>query len=323
MNNMNTCSFNPRKDLILGGLWGAVVGDALGVPVEFQSRSEVRSHPVTDMRGHGTYNQPTGTWSDDSSLLLCTADSLVHHEFDTGDMGRRFVEWYEGRIWTPWGKVFDVGMTTSEALARIANGTAPAELAGSDRQSSNGNGSLMRILPVALRFADLSTGALLDRVHRASAITHRHRRSQMACGFHSLVVRELLKGTRPDQAFSRGLRSFLDFYEPDALWSTELVHFRFLRNGNLANQPEPEIASSGYVIHTLIASLWCLLTTDNYRECVLKAVNLGGDTDTTGCVAGGLAGVAYGLKAIPPNWIHQLARQPDLDRLFNHLAERM
>ena len=308
-----------RKDRVLGGLWGAVAGDALGVPVEFEERAEVQSHPVVGMRGYGTHRQPPGTWSDDSSLLLCTADSLVRHEFDTEDIGRRFVGWYREELWTPWGKVFDVGVATSQALARIANGMR-AEVAGGDGQYSNGNGSLMRILPVALRFSTESTKTLLDRVHRASAITHRHIRSQMACGLHSLVVRELLFGTVPQEAVKRGIKAFQAFYESDPYWAAELDYFQQLLAADLGTRPESEIESGGYVIHTLTASLWCLLTTSNYSECVLKAVNLGGDTDTTGCVAGGVAGVAYGQQCIPGEWIRQLARHHDLNQLFDDFS---
>src|SRR3974390_2546793 len=147
---MNAPSY---KERVLGGLWGAVIGDALGVPVEFEERSEVRSHPVVGMRGHGTHDQPAGTWSDDSSLLLCTADSLLRYEFDTEDVGRRFVAWYQKGLWTPWKKVFDVGVATSQALARIANGMRGG-VAGGGGEYGNGNGSLMRILPVALRFGN-------------------------------------------------------------------------------------------------------------------------------------------------------------------------
>ncbi len=305
-----------RKGRTLGSLWGSVVGDALGVPVEFEGRAEVRSHPVVGMRGHGTHDQPPGTWSDDSSLLLCAADSLSRHDFDTEDMGKRFVGWYHEGLWTPWGRVFDVGVATSRALTRIASGLR-AELAGGDDQYSNGNGSLMRILPVALRFVHQPTEVLLDRVHRASAITHRHPRSQMACGLHSLVIRELLAGSSPQAAFQRGTAVFRSFYETDPHWAVELDYFQLAVAGDLGNRPESEIDSSGYVVHTLTASLWCLLTTSSFRDCVLKAVNLGGDTDTTGCVAGGLAGVTYGYQSIPGEWIQQLASQEKLDQLFN------
>ncbi len=310
-----------RKDRILGGLWGAVVGDALGVPVEFLSRDEVQQELVTDMRGNGSHRQPAGTWSDDSSLLLCTTDSLLRHDFDTEDIGHRFVQWYRERLWTPWGKVFDVGATTAQALGRIANGVR-AEVAGSNDEYSNGNGSLMRILPVALRFASESMKVLLDRVHRASAITHRHPRSQMACGLYALVTRQLLSGANPARAFQRGVAESRSFYEADAYWAVELDSFQLALAGDLGSRLESEIDSSGYVVHTITASLWCLLTTENYRDCVLKAVNLGGDTDTTGCVAGGLAGVAYSVRSVPQNWINQLARQPELEGLFNRFSNR-
>jgi ADP-ribosyl-[dinitrogen reductase] hydrolase len=308
-----------ERNRIAGGLWGAVVGDALGVPVEFQDRATVQADPVTGVRGYGTHHQPPGTWSDDSSLLLCSTESLVHHEFDTEDMGKRFVRWYRAELWTPHGTVFDVGVATARALGRIAAGVR-AEVAGGDDQSSNGNGSLMRILPVALRFASLPVAEMLDRVHRASAITHRHPRSQLACGLYALVTRELLTGASIPKAFEAAVAAFRSFYEPHPRWSVELDSFHLLLDGGLGKRSEAEIESTGYVIHTLTASLWCLLTTDSFEECVLKAVNLGGDTDTTGCVAGGLAGVHYGFAAIPEKWQRSLARHEEVDSLFERFA---
>ena len=309
------------RDRMLGGLWGALVGDALGVPVEFLSRSDVRLNPVTGMRGQGTHRQPTGTWSDDGSLTLCTVDSLNRHEFDTKDMGWRFLSWYREELWTPHGKLFDVGVTTADALQRIACGIS-AELAGGDGQFTNGNGSLMRILPVALRFHREPAKTFVDRIHRVSGITHRHPRSQMACGLFALVVGQLLEGAQPDAAVARGLDAFRVQYESHPWWGAEWDYFQLLLTGNLADLPEQEIKSGGYVIETLAASLWCLLTTRSFPDCVLKAVNLGGDTDTTGCVAGGLAGVCYGVPAVPQEWRRALARAEDLNGLFNHFVER-
>jgi len=311
---------NSARERILGGLWGSLVGDALGVPVEFKDRATVQSDPVKDMRGNGSHKQPAGTWSDDSSLLLCSADSLLCHEFDTQDIGNRFVRWYQEGLWTPHGKVFDVGVATSRALLHIASGMR-AEVAGGGDQFSNGNGSLMRIIPVSLRFANSPTQQLLDRVHRASAITHRHPRSQMACGLFTLVVCQLLDGREISYAFANALTAFRSFYEPDPWWSAEFDYFQLLLAGDLARLPESEIDSGGYVIHTLTASLWCLLTTGSFQECVLKAVNLGRDTDTTGCVSGGLAGVCYGLSAIHQKWLHALARHDEVESLFNRFAD--
>jgi ADP-ribosyl-[dinitrogen reductase] hydrolase len=306
------------KDRVLGGLWGAVVGDALGVPVEFRSRAEVQRNPVTDLRGHGTYNQPKGTWSDDSSLMLCTVDSLLAHAFDAEDMGQRFVRWGKGELWTPWGSVFDIGGTTRRALGRIEQGVA-ADRAGGTDEGSNGNGSLMRILPIALRFANEPPERLMDFAHRASAITHRHPRSQMACGFYCLVAAGLLKGSSPAAAHAAAVQITGGFYLKPP-FATEFPHFEKVFSLKLASLAEREIPSSGYVVDTLTAALWCLLTSEDYRRTVLKGVNLGEDTDTTGIAAGGLAGVFGGLAAVPQNWRDTMARAGDLTSVFNHFA---
>jgi ADP-ribosyl-[dinitrogen reductase] hydrolase len=300
-----------KKHRILGGLWGSLVGDALGVPVEFRSRAEIQKQPVTGMREHGTHHQPKGTWSDDGALILCTVDSLVHAPFDTQDMGRRFVRWMNDAQWSATGVVFDIGLATSDALMRVAGGI-PAEEAGGRDERSNGNGSLMRIIPVALRFADEPLEAFANRIERVSAITHGHDRSKMACVFFSLVVRRLLQGLQPEAALKAAREEFINLYKG----SPEFARFSHQLNDDFSSMVEEEIVSTGYVLHTLHAALWCLLTTDGYPDCALRAVNLGGDTDTTGCVAGGLAGVAYGVHLIPRDWVAQLPHEVDLDRLF-------
>lgn len=304
------------RSRILGGLRGSLVGDALGVPVEFKKRSEILTNPVTGMREYGTHNQPRGTWSDDGALILCTAESLLHAEFDLQDLGERFVRWMSQASWTATGKVFDIGMTTADSLIRIARGTV-AESAGSGDEYSNGNGSLMRILPVALRFANAPVTTFAERIERASAITHAHARSKMACVLFGLVVRKLLFGSKPQTALDSARDEFAILYEASA----EFRSFRGCLLDDFRTLREDDISSSGYVLHTLHASLWCLVTAGNFRDCVLRAVNLGYDTDTTGCVAGGLAGVAYGADAIPLEWNNQLAKHPDLDRLLTAFAD--
>jgi len=305
-----------QKDRILGGLWGSLVGDALGVPVEFIDRANVQLNPVNSMREFGTHNQPRGTWSDDGAMILCTTDSLLNHEFSLADMGDRFVRWMNDGLWTANGDVFDVGATTSAALRRIVKGI-PADQAGGQSEDNNGNGSLMRILPVVLRFSTDPTGLFAERIEKVSTITHGHARSRMACVFYGLVVRQLLLGWQPQAALDSARAEFSGWYDRSA----EFSHFRHILEDNLFSLPERELFSTGYVLHTLHASLWCLLTTQNFHDCVLKAVNLGGDTDTTGCVAGGLAGVAYGMKSIPADWIHQIARKGDMDCLFHEFAD--
>jgi ADP-ribosylglycohydrolase len=309
------------KERVLGGLWGAVVGDALGVPVEFRGRLELQSNPVTDLRGHGTHNQPKGTWSDDSSLMLCTVDSLLAHSFDPEDMAQRFVLWSRGNLWTPWDSVFDIGIATRQALSRIQQGV-PAEQAGGTSENSNGNGSLMRILPIGLRFADESPERLLDYAHRASAITHRHPRSQMACGLCCLIVANLLRGQSPAKAHVNAAQTFCAIYTKTP-FAVEMPHFEAVLSENLTVVKEQEIPSSGYVVDTLTASLWCLLTSKDYKQTVLKAVNLGEDTDTTGIVAGGLAGVCHGLGTVPETWRKTMARSEELETVFKRFAARL
>ncbi len=308
------------KDKILGGLWGAVVGDALGVPVEFQSRERLRQDPVRDMRGLGTYNQPAGTWSDDSSLMLCTVVSLLDG-FNAGHLGSLFVRWLHEAHWTPWEEVFDVGGTTRQAINRLSQGVEP-EQAGLTDENSNGNGSLMRILPVALRYSGVSASVLLDYAHRVSSLTHRHVRCQMACGFYCTMVSALVGGAARNEAYLRAVQTTRAFYEK-LPYSGEMTQFTRIFSGELASLPESEIHSSGYVIDTLEASIWCLCNTESYQEAVLQAVNLGGDTDTTATVAGGLAGVGYGADAIPSRWVGQLARRSDLEVLFDQFVAKL
>lgn len=296
---------------ILGGLYGSLIGDALGVPVEFKPRVDRLHDPVTDMRDYGTHGQPKGTWSDDGALLMCAVESLADKGFDTQDMGERFVRWLTHGLWTAHGTLFDIGFATRKALRLIEQG-CPAEIAGGDGEHDNGNGSLMRILPVPLASLECDLDVFCDRISRASAITHAHDRSRLACVLHGLLVRALMRGEKPAVAHASAAAEFRARHSTHA----ENSHCSPLLNPDLANASESTIESSGYVLHTLEASLWCLLTTRSFPECVLKAVNLGDDTDTTGCVAGGLAGIHYGFDAIPADWLQALPRQKDLHDLF-------
>jgi ADP-ribosylglycohydrolase len=301
---------------ILGGLYGSLVGDALGVPVEFSSRQSRRADPVTHMRAFGVWNQPAGTWSDDGSLLLCSVASLAEQGFNPEDMGAKFVKWCDYGYWAAHGRVFDIGQATRCALDRISLGS-PALQAGGMSEQDNGNGSLMRILPMSL-LPRIEPETFLTQLEQASCITHAHARSQMACAFHGLLTQSLLKGETPTAALHEAQRKFGERYQGHA----ELAFFSDLLRPDLGELEEGRIRSGGYVIDTLAASLWCLLRTRSFNECVLDAVNLGGDTDTTGCVAGGLAGVHYGLEAIPQDWLHTLPQQEELKTLFADFCGR-
>jgi ADP-ribosyl-[dinitrogen reductase] hydrolase len=301
------------KPLIRAALWGAITGDALGLPVQFLSREQVRAKKVTGMTGNGAFNLPPGSWSDDSSLMLCTTDSLLAG-FDTADMAGRFVRWLEEGYWTPYGYAYDIGGTTLKAVTDLAHGAAP-ELAGGAEEGDNGNGSLMRILPIALRYYNCPTVELLDYAHRASCLTHRHPRAQMACGIYCLIAAELLKGRGLEAAMAGTVQTANQHYNAPPFLA-EWPHFERVFSGGLHEFPEEAIASGGYVIETLEAALWTLLTTTSYREAILKAVNLGWDTDTTAIVTGGLAGIIYGMESIPEEWLAEIKRRDEIEELF-------
>ena len=302
---------------------GLCVGDALGVPVQFEPRKTRKSRPVTDMIGHGTFNLPPGTWSDDSSLTFCLAESLCSG-MDLSDIGRHFVRWLYGGHWTPFGYAFDIGQTTAVAVERIKKGIPPLE-AGGKAEDSNGNGSLMRILPLTFYLAGTPRHRRMGTVHAVSCLTHAHLRSQMACGIYIELAVQLL-GSRSIAAAYRKAAAEARRYYAAPRYRGELHHFARVLDARLKNRDSAKIRSSGYVVATREAAVWCLLTSRSYRETVLKAVNLGEDTDTTAAVAGGLAGIVYGPNAIPREWLNQIPRRSDIvnlaDALYNSIAKK-
>ena len=297
---------------ILGGVLGLCVADSVGVPYEFQSREALRYSPATDMRGYGTYNQPAGTWSDDTSMTLCLLDSLLNG-LDYSDIMRRFRSWLEEAEYTPHSEVFDVGRTSREAIFRFAKGVPPLQCGGSSERD-NGNGALMRVLPLIFyihsRFGDdfFRHEEAVNIIHNVAALTHAHKRSQIACGVYLSVAEMLMGGMKLSSAVELGVYSAWKYYSKNAEYAEELKHYERIRSPKFAEIPEEQIRSSGYAVDTLEAALWCLLNTDGYKACVLKAVNLGEDTDTVAAVAGGLAGMYYGYGAIPVSWRENIAR---------------
>lgn len=285
---------------IYNGIMGLIVGDALGVPYEFKERDTFK---CTEMTGYGTYNQPPGTWSDDSSMTLATLQSLVDNreKIIPEDIMKNFLKWYIFKRFTPHGEVFDIGNTTRNALVRFFH-NEPIESCGGKKITDNGNGSLMRILPLA--YVECTD----EEIANVSALTHAHPISVTACIIYITIAKNLLNGVSLEKAIEYGHKY------------TDLKQFDRLHN--LKELSRDEIKSTGYVVDTLEAALWCLLNTDNYKECVLTAVNLGNDTDTVAAVAGGLAGIIYGVggeKGIPEEWIRQLAGKTHIEDLCKRL----
>jgi ADP-ribosylglycohydrolase len=306
---------------IKSALFGVAVGDALGVPVEFNSRQTIAKNPVTDMIGYGTYHLPAGTWSDDSSLAFCLAEALTQ-DFDLNTIGQNFVKWYKDDFWTPRGNVFDIGIATKQAISRLAQGEQP-ELAGGFDESDNGNGSLMRILPLLFYIQDKPVTERYEITKQVSSITHGHIRSVIACFYYLEFARQLFSGKDKFETYANLQIEITNHLTSLSINPTEIALFEKLLKNDIYKLTADEIQSSGYVLHTLEASIWCLITTDNYKEAVLKAVNLGGDTDTTGAVTGGLAGLLYGFDDIPNKWLQLIAKYDDIENLIERLNEKI
>lgn len=303
----------------MDGIWGLMVGDALGVPAEFKDREMLRREPVMTMTGFGTHWQEAGTWSDDTSMMLATMDSLCCG-LDYENIIRRFGDWlFQNKEYTPHGKVFDAGGVCIRAIKNYTMGFDPLEC-GMDGENSNGNGSLMRILPAVL-YVLKGKKALdekgLEVIHNVSRLTHAHPISLVGCGIYAFLVEELLNaepGADLCEVLQRGIDRAFFTYEngEDAYLTVSLRQYhRMAELSEFRKREEQEILSTGFVVHTLEAAVWCLLTTNSFKECVLKAVNLGGDTDTVAAVAGSLAGYVYGRNeenGIPQEWMKQLSR---------------
>ncbi|WP_038332355.1 ADP-ribosylglycohydrolase family protein [Empedobacter falsenii] len=309
-----------RRNFSKNILIGSAVGDALGVPVEFKSRQYLQQNPVTDMMGYGTYNMPPGTFSDDSSMMFCLAESLCNG-YNVNDIAEKFQMWMHEGYWTADGEVFDVGISTRKAINRLRVVKNPTE-AGSTAESDNGNGSLMRILPLAIFTKDLSIDERCEIVKEVSSITHAHNRSVLACIYYIEFALNVLDSENLEEAYLNTNFWLKLFLEENEIYKNEFQYFERILSGKLIDLKEDEINSTGYVMDSLEASIWCLLHTDSYKDCVLKAVNLGHDTDTIACIAGGIAGIYYDVETIPTNWIEQLARVDDILHLAAQLEEK-
>ncbi len=293
------------NDRLRGAVWGHLVGDALGVPYEFKNPSQITS---VEWRGHGSLNQPPGTWSDDGALMLATLDSLLRERkvgeagFDTTDQAKRFLAWKDDRAYTPDGDgLFDIGYATSSAISRFRAG-ATAEASGGTNEGAQGNGSLMRILPIALVERDLPDAELVEHAHRSSKVTHAHRVPQATCALYVLLARNLLSGHPRAQSLSQAratLRAIYEAHVDAEAWLNAL--------GTIEGWTER--SGRGYVIDSFWSAWDAVAGTHSYREAVERAIRYGHDTDATACIAGGLAGIRWGVEEIPAEWRSKLRGQ--------------
>ena len=282
------------------GICGLIIGDALGVPVEFSWREDLEKDPVTDMRGFGTYLQPKGTWSDDSSMTIATMASIVNKNgIDYDDIMNEFCEWLYNDKYSQ-NATFDVGNTTETAIYNYKTGTPALECARRDIRS-NGNGSLMRILPLAyIKDIDYET------IENVSSLTHGHEISRIACVLYVEIAKSMLEN---DLEIKEHIDLACDKIKAYYEGSEALDAFKRIFENDL-----DEVDSKGYVISTFESVIHCLLRTSTFKDAVLKAVNLGRDTDTVGAICGGLAGIYYGFDSIPIDWIDEIRY---IDKVFS------
>ncbi|MDE5878890.1 MAG: ADP-ribosylglycohydrolase family protein [Desulfovibrio sp.] len=302
---------------IRGLLLGVAVGDALGVPVEFRPRGTFR---IEGMRDHGTHDQPAGTWSDDTSLTLALADAVEGGAVSLPRLARNFIAWHDAGAFTPHGVAFDMGNATARAIGRLKRGVAPDEAGGADERD-NGNGSLMRVAPLVFLLAGKGPEERFRLIRAVSSVTHAHPWSITACWLFLEILRKLLAGLPKEKAYAEVRDEHAS--APAFLDAAALAKFDRILREDIRQIPEADIRSSGFVVDTLEAALWCLLTTGDYKDAVLRAVNLGEDTDTIGAVTGALAAMAYGPASIPGEWLNQLQAREQILRAADRMARAL
>ena len=283
------------------GILGFAIGDALGVPAEFKSREELKQYPITDMIGNGTHNVPAGTWSDDTSMTLATIHSIIETgTINTNDIADKFIKWLKNAEYTATNEVFDVGRTTLHSLERYELKQDEAVNCGGNGEYDNGNGSLMRILPIAYYIYNKhikDDNKIYELVRDVSSITHAHEISVLGCYIYTRYCLLLLDGKDKFEAYKEIKQLNYEMFS-----EYSLNKYRRILQDDISNISVDSISSSGYVVSTLEAVMWSFLKTEDYNTAILKAVNLGDDTDTVAAITGGLLGMYYGSISIKANW---------------------
>lgn len=300
----------PSIDRQRGALLGLAVGDALGAAVEFAPPGTFAE--VTGYRGGGPHGLGPGQWTDDTSMALALADSLGSVGWDLDDQARRYLAWYQSGWYSVNGRCFDIGLTCRRALARFSK-TGDAKSSGDPAEEASGNGSIMRLAPVPIRDAQMYPDRLLELIQHLTASslpTHASPACLSACAYLGLVLAALIQGHDRDEVLDPNWRMLRELRE---------LH-RFQRDiadvaeGSFRRKAPPEIVGSGYVVKSLEAALWAFHDARDYRQAVLRAVNLGDDADTTGAVCGQLAGAYWGESGIPQEWRDGLARPEMIEK---------
>lgn len=273
-----------------GALLGLAVGDAVGTTLEFQARTSFE--PITDMVGGGPFHLKPGQWTDDTSMALCLAESLIQRrDFSIEDQITRYDKWYTTGYMSSTGRCFDIGTATASALNRFRRTGNPE--AGSEDPRTAGNGCLMRLAPVPIRYMT-ELEIAVDLAEQSAITTHRAPECRQATRLFAEMLVRALQGASKEQVLC----------EPERTSPTGRLH-AVVAGKSYRSKPRSAIRGSGYVVESFEAALWAFWTTENYRDCILAAANLGDDADTTAAIAGQLAGAFYGVLGIPVEWANK------------------
>lgn len=305
------------QDKIKGAILGATVGDALGVPFEFKLKQQINMDAVDEMNGFGTYNQPEGTWSDDTSMFLCNIDSLTKKGYDLEDIGKTFVKWLDTGYLTPHGNVFDCGRTVRKAITKIRNGYYN----GCHEESNCGNGSLMRILPMAFYLYKHPEVDRFQIIKEVSSLTHSNMLCIIGCAIYTEIALNLLQGQSKEDAYKNMQQSIISKYEND--YGFLLKNYTSILSNDISKISFENLSGKGYIVDTLESSLYCFFATDNYRNSVLKAVSIGMDTDTVASITGGLSGLCYGYENIPTYWLNKIVKKDMIENMCNDFSKSL
>lgn len=302
--------------IVKDSLYGFIVGDAMGVPIEFEDREKLINKPVTSMLGYGSHDVEAGVYSDDTSMTLATMDSIIKQNgiINYNDIADKFCNWVNNNEYTATNKVFDIGMTTKYALIKYFNNKIDATMCGGTNINENGNGSLMRMLPIALYcfYKNIKDdNEIFTLVKNSSSITHAHDISILGCYIYVRYVISLLetKNKISSYNFIKKLDYSMFIEEVKLEYSRILFSDISILNIN-------DINSNGYVVDTLEAVFWIVLNCSSYNESIIGAINLGGDTDTIGAITGSIAGILYGYDNISKRWISKLKNKDYIDEII-------
>lgn len=302
--------------IVKDSLYGFIVGDAMGVPVEFEDREKLINKPVTSMLGYGSHDVEAGVYSDDTSMTLATMDSIIKQNgiINYNDIADKFCNWVNNNEYTATNKIFDIGMTTKYALIKYFNNKIDATMCGGTNINENGNGSLMRMLPIALYcfYKNIKDdNEIFTLVKNLSSITHAHDISILGCYIYVRYVISLLETKNKISSYNFIKKLDYSMFIEEVKLEYSRILFSDISTLNIN-----DVNSSGYVVYTLEAVFWIILNCSNYNESIIGAINLGGDTDTIGAITGSIAGILYGYDNISKRWISKLKNKDYIDEII-------